>query len=157
MLDAEGGGVGASNGASDLEKGVGALKRFQQRVNTLLADFENGAAGRTKVAAQTVSRTSLSGPSTPFAEADGLYGQYNRVHAALVSLSRTLSDQIECLSIAVHAAEVGLDNVDEERRWRFAQIRARLDQEREAAQERERKALKPAPQNTDDKTVDSGW
>ncbi|MGW4034234.1 hypothetical protein ACWEFL_33900 [Streptomyces sp. NPDC004838] len=158
MLDAsEGGGSGGPSGASDLEKGVGALKRFQQRVNTLLENLENGAAGKTKVAAQTVARTSLSGVGSPFSEADGLFGQYNRVHAALVTLSRTLGDQIECLSIAVHAAEVGLDNVDEERRQRFAQIRARLDQEREAALVRERRSLKPEEQKTDDKSAESGW
>jgi hypothetical protein len=155
VLDAAGGGGAGPNGAGDLEKGVGALKRFQERVNTLLADLENGAAGRTKVAAQTVDRTSLSGGGAPFAEADGLFGQYNRVHQSLVALSRTLTDQIEGLSIAVHAAEVGLDNVDEERRVRFAEIQTRLEEERQAA-ERERRRTAP-PRETDDNTYDGGW
>lgn len=157
MLDAEGGGVGGgSNGAADLERGVQALKNFQTRVNALLAEFEGGEAGKTKVAAQTVSRGSLSGSNTPFAEADGLYAQYNRVHQALVSLSRTLGDQIECLSIGVYAAEVGSDNVEEDVRRRFAEIQARIDREHAAQQDHEKKA-KPEPQNANDKTSETGW
>ncbi|MFC4612297.1 hypothetical protein ACFO9E_31780 [Streptomyces maoxianensis] len=154
MLDGGGGGGGGgggSTGGSDLERGVDALRKFQTRVNKLLADLEEGAAGKTKVAAQTVSRASLSGANTCFGEADGLFTQYNRVHQALVSLSRTLGDQIECLSIGVHAAEVGLDNVDEDVRRRFAEIQARIDQEHAAQQDREKRA-KPDQGSTDDQT-----
>ncbi|MET9483472.1 hypothetical protein [Streptomyces sp. NPDC006638] len=135
-----GGGGGASTGGSDLERGVGALKRFQSRVKDLLADLERGAAGDTKVAAQTVARTSLSGANAAFAEADGLYAQYNRVHQSLVSLSRTLGDQIETLSIGVHAAEVGFDNVEEDVRRRYVAIQDRIEQERLAQQEQAEKA-----------------
>lgn len=155
MPEASGGG-GGSNGGSDLERGVSALRNFQRRVNALLADLESSEAGKAKVAAQTVSRASLSGGNTCFGEADGLYTQYNRVHQALVSLSRTLGDQIECLSIGVHAAEVGFDNVEEDVRRRFAVIQARIDQEHAAQRERE-KNTKPEPQNTNDTTSESGW
>jgi hypothetical protein len=131
-----GGGGGASTGGSDLERGVGALKNFQTRVNKLLAELEGGAAGNKKVAAQTVARTSLSGSNATFAEADGLYAQYNRVHQSLVSLSKTLGDQIETLSIGVHAAEVGFDNVEEDVRRRYVRIQTRIVEERKAQQER---------------------
>ncbi|MFJ6699309.1 hypothetical protein ACIQM4_24950 [Streptomyces sp. NPDC091272] len=120
---------------SDLSKGVGALRRFQSRVNVLLNDLEGGDAGRTKIAAQRVSRASLSGGNAAFAEADGLYAQYNRVHQQLTSLSKTLGYQIEALSIGVHASEVGYDNVEEEVRQRYAGIQARLTEE-QLAQER---------------------
>lgn len=144
---------GGEGGAGDLRRGVGALEKFRGRVNTLLAELEGSAAGKSKIAAQTVSRAALSGQNACFAEADGLYTQYNRVHEELVSLSKSLGDQIEYLSLGVHAAAVGFDNVDDDVRRRFYEIRVRLDAERERAQAE--KAGKPE-QNAD-KQSDSGW
>ncbi|MGW0702456.1 hypothetical protein ACWD0A_24720 [Streptomyces sp. NPDC002867] len=154
VLPAEGG--GGSGGTADLERGVGALKRFQKRVTALLTEFEGGAAGKTKVSAQTISPASLTnGGSKEFAEAHGLYNQYERVHQSLVSLSQSLGDQIEMLNIAVHAADVGFDNVDEDTRHRFAEIKARVDERRAADEEREKSTDKPqAPKNND---TDGGW
>ncbi|MFF7205921.1 hypothetical protein [Streptomyces sp. NPDC008141] len=142
MLEAEGGG-GSASGGSDLARGVGALKTFQKQINALLADFESGAAGKSKVAAQEVSRGSFSGTNMAFAEADGFFTQYNRVHSALTSLSRSLSDQIELMSIGVHAADVGYNNVEEDLRARFHTIQARLDEERKAYEQREKKQGEP--------------
>ncbi|WP_329062786.1 hypothetical protein [Streptomyces sp. NBC_01429] len=129
-----GNGSGAGNG--DLKLQIAALKKFRSHVDVLLSELEGGAAGNAKVAAQTISRSSLSGRNAPFAEADGLYSQYNRVHEALVSLSRTLGDQIEVLSIGVHAAAVGFNNVEEDVRRRYAEIRTRIDQEHEKSERR---------------------
>ncbi|SDJ69181.1 hypothetical protein [Streptomyces indicus] len=135
MLEAVGGGVGArASGAGDLEKGVGALKRFQAKVDALLSELENSAAGSTKVAQQRVSRAALSGSNLPFVEADGFFKQYNRVHEALVNLSRSLGDQLEMLQIAVRASEVGYDNLEEELRQRFYAIQTRVEAERERAE-----------------------
>lgn len=142
-----------SEGKGDLRRGVGALEQFQKRVNALLADLESSPAGKSKVAAQAVSRTSLSGQNACFAEADGLYTQYNRVHESLVTLSKSLGDQIEYLSLGVHAAAVGFDNVDDDTRRRFYEIQAHLDEEREKAQ-----AEKTAkPEQNADKQSDAGW
>ncbi|MEU0135450.1 hypothetical protein ABZ172_15700 [Streptomyces sp. NPDC006296] len=120
-----------AKGKGDLHKGVGALEKFQKSVNALLAELESSSAGRSKVAAQTVSRSSLSGHNTCFAEADALYTQYNRVHESLVTLSKSLGEQIEYLSLGVHAAAVGFDNVDDDTRRRFHEIRVEMDADRE--------------------------
>ncbi|MFE7267926.1 hypothetical protein ACFU9B_38950 [Streptomyces sp. NPDC057592] len=141
-------------GPGDLRRGVGALEKFRGRVNTLLAELDGSAAGKSKIAAQTVSRAALSGQNACFAEADGLYTQYNRVHEALVSLSKSLGDQIEYLSLGVQAAAVGFDNVDDDVRRRFYEIQERLDKEQEKAHGE--KTDKPAPQNADNQS-DSGW
>ncbi|MFE2936152.1 MULTISPECIES: hypothetical protein [unclassified Streptomyces] len=141
-------------GPGDLRRGVGALEKFQSRVNTLLGDLEGSAAGKSEIAAQTVSRAALSGQNACFAEADGLYTQYNRVHEALVSLSKSLGDQIEYLNLGVHAAAVGFENVDDEVRRRFYEIQARLDKEQEKAHGG--KTDKPEPRNADSQS-DSGW
>ncbi|MFF9572539.1 hypothetical protein [Streptomyces sp. NPDC014685] len=147
-------------GPGDLRRGVGALEKFRGRVNALLAELEGSAGGRTKIAAQTVSRAALSGQNTCFAEADGLYTEYNRVHDALVSLSKSLGDQIEYLSLGVHAAAVGFDNVDDDTRRRFYEIQVRLDKEREAqaktGAERDGKVEQPERRNTDNQS-DLGW
>ncbi|MEV3894357.1 hypothetical protein [Streptomyces anulatus] len=140
---------GGGGGTGDLRRGVGALETFKKRVDALLTDFEGSAASKTKVADQKVSRASLSGPNARFAEADGLYTQYNRVHSSLVSLSRSLGDQIEYLSLGVHAAAVGFDNVEDDIRRRFYEIQARMDAERE-------KHAKSEP-SSNDKQFESGW
>ncbi|MFJ5889531.1 hypothetical protein [Streptomyces californicus] len=137
-----------SEGAGDLRRGVGALETFKKRVDDLLVDFEGSAAAKSKVAAQAVSREALSGSNACFAEADGLYTQYNRVHKALVSLSKSLGDQIEYLSLGVHAAAVGFDNVDDETRRRFHEIQTRL----EGGDERDRTEA-----DNQVRRVKSGW
>ncbi|MEV3933738.1 hypothetical protein [Streptomyces sp. NPDC053728] len=136
-----------TKGKGDLRKGVGALEKFQKSVNALLAELESSPAGKSKVAAQTVSRTSFSGQNACFAEADGLYTQYNRVHESLVTLSKSLGDQIEYLSLGVHAAAVGFDNVDDDTRRRFYEIQADMDEERKRAQAE--KADKPEESRSD--------
>ncbi|MBT2896217.1 hypothetical protein [Streptomyces sp. McG3] len=140
---------GGGGGTGDIRRGVGALEKFKSRVDALLADFEGSAASKTKVADQKVSRASLSGPNARFAEADGLYTQYNRVHSSLVSLSKSLGDQIEYLSLGVHAAAVGFDNVEDDIRRRFYAIQTRMDAEREKHAKSE--------QDNNDKQSDSGW
>ncbi|MGW7413054.1 hypothetical protein [Streptomyces sp. NPDC054863] len=129
-------------GTGDLAKGVGALRKFQKQVNAMLTDLEGGDAGRTKIAAQRVTRAALSGTNATFAEADGLYAQYNRVHQQLTSLSKTLGFQIEKLSIGVHASEVGYNNVEEELRQRYQEIEAGLNEEQEAQRKRNDAYLK---------------
>ncbi|WP_405611512.1 hypothetical protein OG292_08750 [Streptomyces sp. NBC_01511] len=130
--------------ASNLERGVGALKKFQSQINTLLADFEGGAGGKGEIAAQSVPRTSFSGPGK-FDEAEGFSMQYNRVHTSLISLSKSLGDQIELLSIGVHAADVGYDNVEEDLRHRFHTIQTRLDEQRQAHEKQQRQDKGEAP------------
>ncbi|MBQ0984373.1 hypothetical protein KBZ10_07535 [Streptomyces sp. F63] len=123
--------------AGDLERGVDALRKFRSRIDKLLTELESGNGGSSKVALERVSRGSFSGTNLPFAEADGFFQQYNRVHKALVELSKSLGDQIEMLGIAVHAADVGFDNVENDMRRRFHEIRARLDEAARAEAKRD--------------------
>jgi hypothetical protein len=143
VLPAEGG--GGSGGTADLKRGVGELKKFRSRVDAVLADLAGGEGGTSKVAAQRVTRTSFGGD---FQQAQGFYDEYNRVHQALVLLSQKLGDQIELLTIGVHAADVGYDNVEEDERRRFHEIQGRLDRERdehERRQEEERRGTATPP------------
>ncbi|MGW5678937.1 hypothetical protein ACWEV4_28335 [Streptomyces sp. NPDC003860] len=139
---------------ADLVKGIAALSGFQRKVNVILADLNKGAGGKTAISEQRVPRGALSGGNAPFAEADGLFTQYNRVQQALTDLSRDLGLQIEALNIAVHAADVGTDNVDEERRRRFAEIETLLDQPNTNGKGT---GGPNAPKTVQDKSSDSGW
>ncbi|MFD4140498.1 hypothetical protein [Streptomyces sp. NPDC058572] len=124
--------------ASDLERGVEALKKFRSKVDGVLKDLEGGDGGAAKVAMERVTRNSLGvGAHIEFREADGFIAEYDRIRHTLVSLSKSLSDQIDMLSIGVYAADVGYDNVEEEKRQRFHEIQAQLAMERDAAAERE--------------------
>lgn len=116
-----------SAGNGDLAYGAGALQQFRSRVHTMLAAFENSEAAPGKVAAHTVTRAHLSALGTPFPEADELHAHYRHVHTGLVNLSRTLTEQIDSLSIAVHGADVGFANLEEELRRRFWTIRSRTE------------------------------
>lgn len=146
--------------AGDLERGVGALQTFQNRVDILLTELEGGAGGSRQVALERVTRESLGVGAFPFSEADDFFTQYNRVHTALVHLSKSLGDQIELLRIAVHAADVGYDNVDEDARRRFHEIRARLAREHDAAErakeQAQDKGTQPERQDATSGTTDLG-
>ena len=129
MLPADMGG----GGSADLRRGMEALTTFKKRVDGVLATFTDSAGSSTKVEAQRISRASFSGAGQ-FGEASGLYAQYHRVHERLTSLSATLGLQIEALRIAVHGADIGFDNLEEEQRRRFWEIQTRVGREHAEAQ-----------------------
>ncbi|MFH8796686.1 hypothetical protein [Streptomyces sp. NPDC017941] len=110
---------------ADLKRGLEALKKFRRRIDTLLTEFEGSDGGTSKVRDQKIARASFSGEAAPFPEADGLYSQYDQVHERLTSLSKMLGDQIEAMGIAVHGADVGFDNLEDDLRQRFWAIQTR--------------------------------
>lgn len=156
MLATEGREGAAPASDADLRRGLGALKAFRQRIVTLLTEFEASAGGSSKVGAHKLSRGSFSGEGSAFPAADGLYSQYDQVHERLTSLSKMLGDQIDAMGIAVRAADVGFDNLDEDLRQRFWAIQTRIDRDAAAAQ-RERNGLPDSPRNNGDDSSDSGW
>ncbi|EPH45931.1 hypothetical protein ABT390_36055 [Streptomyces aurantiacus] len=116
---------------ADLKRGLEALKKFRRRIDTLLAEFEGSDGGTSKVRDQKIARASFSGEAAPFPEADGLYSQYDQVHERLTSLSKMLGDQIEAMGIAVHGADVGFDNLEDELRQRFWAIQTSIHRDQE--------------------------
>ncbi|WP_367123981.1 hypothetical protein [Streptomyces phytohabitans] len=125
----------------DLQVEAKDLQSFKKRVDDILTELEKSPASRGRIADQEVPRSSFGGQ---FAEADALYGQYNRVHTLLTTLSQTLSDQIEAMGIAVMGAKNGFDGLEDDVRRRFWQIQSRAadryhgQQVRQDEQEREK-------------------
>ncbi|MEU3609399.1 hypothetical protein AB0E83_28720 [Streptomyces sp. NPDC035033] len=134
---------------SDLETGVGELKKFRDKVDGVIKNLEASAGGAAQLGQRRVTRGSFGTGRIAFAEADGFFTEYERVHSSLVALSKSLSGQIELLQIGVHAADVGYQNVEEDQRRRFHDIQARLGEERAEAIRREEEARSKVPAQPD--------
>lgn len=156
MLATDGRGGTAPSSDADLKRGLEALKAFRRRVNTLLTEFEGSAGGASEVGGYKLTRGSFSGGGSAFPAADGLYSQYNQVHERLTLLSKMLGDQIDAMGIAVHGADVGFDNLDEDLRQRFWAIQTRVDRD-EASAQREESGMPDSPRSNGDAGSDSGW
>jgi hypothetical protein len=126
----------AGAGSADLQRGVDALSSFTRNVDAVLGALDGSPAGRERVAGLALPRETLAGGSA-FGEAIGLHAQYARAHERVSSLSTAFGLQMEALRIAVHGADVGFDNLEEEARRRFREIEVELDLARERDQERE--------------------
>ncbi|MFJ1736985.1 hypothetical protein [Streptomyces sp. NPDC088254] len=124
MLPADMGG-----GSADVRRGLMALSTFKKRVDDLLKSFEDSAGGSSKVAAHSLSQTAFGMGNFP--EAKALHLEYERVHERITSLSKSLGLQLEAMQIAVHGVDVTFDNLDEDLRYRFHEIRAEVNQERD--------------------------
>lgn len=129
MLPADGG------GAADVRRGLMALSTFKKRIDDLLTDFEKSPGGSSKVASHRLSATAFG--SGDFPEAKALHLEYERVHERITALSRLLGLQIEAMRIAVHGVDVTFDNLEEEQRYRFHQIRLEVNQGRDEALHKE--------------------
>jgi hypothetical protein len=151
--------------AEGLKVGLEALGTFKKRVDAVLATFEGSPGSPQKLAAHALSEASFSG-SGGFAEAKGLHGQYERVHERLTALSKNLGLQIEAMQIAVLGAQGNFDNLDEEQRRRFWEIRTEIGRQQEEAL-REKKAAEaaaeaakhgdPEPKRSSDKQAGGGY
>jgi hypothetical protein len=146
MLPAE---AGAS---ADLRRGAEALKSFKKKVDAVLDSFESSPGNAKHVANQTISRGAFSG-SGSFGEAEDLYLQYHTVHERLTTLSKSLADQIEAMGIAVHGADVGFDNLDEDLRHRFWQLQAKIREDNKPPEDTHEKPQK----RTDDRQTGAGY
>ena len=141
---------GGAAPVKNLSLSQGALEDFKGSVDAVLRDLAESPASKSRVADQEIDRSSFSTGNSAFAEADGLFIQYNRVHTELKTLSATLSDQIEALAITVQWAKNDFGELDEDVRRRFWAIQERT-QERadEAARQKAKEAGADTPREDD--------
>ncbi|PZT68420.1 hypothetical protein DN402_10130 [Streptomyces sp. SW4] len=124
MLPADGGGS-----AADVRRGVMALSKFKKRIDDLLKTFEESDGGASKVGAHSLPATAFG--SGAFPEGTMLHREYERVHERITALSKSLGLQLEAMRIAVHGVDVTFDNLEEEQRYRFHEIRTMVNLTRE--------------------------
>ncbi|MEV7691330.1 hypothetical protein ACFW1F_28260 [Streptomyces bungoensis] len=135
---------------SGMRRGIDALKDFKGKLDAVLADFDDGHGGPSRIAQQQLSRASFGGTNAKFDEAGDLHTAYETVHSRLVHLSRTLGLHIQALQLASHAADATYDMTEEEVRRRFYEIRAKLDAQ---YQEEVKKPAAPHPARSNDKST----
>ncbi|MCX4747132.1 hypothetical protein OG455_16670 [Kitasatospora sp. NBC_01287] len=111
-------------GADKVEVEVTTLQGFKSQVDQMLTQLDSSNAGSGQIAQQTLEQTHLG---TGFPESSDLLAAYNVVHANLQTLSQTLSDQIEAMSIAVDINNRGYQNVDDSQRELLWNIRNQTD------------------------------
>ncbi|MFJ8824350.1 hypothetical protein ACIREE_21505 [Streptomyces sp. NPDC102467] len=129
MLPADMVGGPSAARAANLEVTNEALTTFQKRVDAVLRDLDSSAGSPTKVSAQSINKASLhNAGARAFPEAEDLFTAYNAVHTNLVTLSKTLSLQIEAIGIAVQGAHRGFGNLEEEQRQRFWAIQTEISE-----------------------------
>ncbi|PAZ14883.1 hypothetical protein CLM62_16835 [Streptomyces sp. SA15] len=116
-------------GSADVRRGLMALSTFKKRVDDLLTAFEDSAGGSSKVAAHGLTEAAFGMGNFP--EAKALHLEYERVHERITSLSKSLGLQLEAMQIAVHGVDVTFDNLEEDLRYRFHEIRTEVNQERD--------------------------
>ncbi|MBO8193798.1 hypothetical protein ITI46_19340 [Streptomyces oryzae] len=117
----------------DLERRVEALKKLKKRIDGVITQLDGSPGAKHKVDAKRLTRRALSGEGALFFEADDLFTKYNEVHDTLTSLSKSLRDQIDAMSIAVKIADGKFDQLEDEEKRRFWEIYARAAAQEEKA------------------------
>ncbi len=102
-----GGGSVATPSAVSVE--IETLTAFRNRVDGMLVSLDASPAAAKQISAQQLTSADLG---IGFAEADDLLGRYQQVHQQLQTLSTTLSNQINAMSIALEVSQLGYQNVE---------------------------------------------
>ncbi|GAA1265815.1 hypothetical protein GCM10009665_63680 [Kitasatospora nipponensis] len=105
--------------AQNVSVEMDTLTGFKKQVDQILTDLYGSPADSSTLANQTLEPSHVG---VGFAESGELIDGYNVVHTNLVTLSQTLSDQIEAMGIALNVSINGYQNVDESQRqslWRI--------------------------------------
>lgn len=89
-----------------------SFTKFRDRIDALLRDLRESAAGPKQVGQTVASRANFGGGSGGWAEAANIFGAHETVMSELEKLSKLLTDSIEGMSIAVLASHKGYENVD---------------------------------------------
>ncbi len=95
------------------------LTSFKKQVDDALKTLDASPASNGKVSEQTLSRTSYG---NGFTEADDLSVAYEQAHQNLQDLSKSLSDQLEALSLAIDCSHKGASDTDEKHAQRLRQL-----------------------------------
>jgi len=105
--------TGAMGDTANVKVELDTLKTFRDRVDTLLESLDGSAASPTQISHQTLEAQHLgSVVANGFTEVNDLTAMYKSVQGQLQDLSKTLSDQINAMSITIQVSQVGYQNVE---------------------------------------------
>ncbi|MEU3046047.1 hypothetical protein ABZ705_05835 [Streptomyces sp. NPDC006984] len=101
-----------------------SMTTFKREIDKLLVELEGSEAAPDKVGAGRIEPGQLG--SAAFGESAYLYSVYASVHDQVEKLSKILALQVDGLSIAVSASQVGYENIDQGVRDRMLQLAQEL-------------------------------
>ena len=106
--------------AAQLVTEAESMSSFKKEIDRLLVELEGSEAAPDKVTADRLEQSHLGNDS--FRESAYLYGIYSMVHDELEKLSKILALQVDGLSIAVAASQVGYENIDYDIKQRMLKL-----------------------------------
>lgn len=115
-------GVTSAAAAVELATELTSFTAFRNRVDEILVALKESPADATELGQDLMKRTQFGGGDHHWAEAATLFSSYQTVITELEALSKSLSDSMEGMSIAVLAAHNGYENVDIDIRRRMLAI-----------------------------------
>ncbi|MFI2350143.1 hypothetical protein ACH492_24440 [Streptomyces sp. NPDC019443] len=124
--------VGSAVSAAKLVADMETMSDFKREVDKILVDLEGSEAAPEKVSADRLEPSHFGKPE--FRESAYLYGVYSIVHDELEKLSKILALQVDGLSIAVQASQVGYENIDYDIRQRMRRLASEVQQQEQAQQ-----------------------
>lgn len=107
-------------GGTQVQAEVETLTVFKGKVDAMLQTLDGSDAAQPKISQQSLTADALG---TGFGESTSLLNAYNVVHANLETLSKTLADQIQAMSIAINVSANGYQNVETSQQETLWQIR----------------------------------
>ncbi|MEU9774061.1 hypothetical protein [Streptomyces sp. NPDC047968] len=116
--------VGPALSAVKLVTELESMTTFKREIDKLLVELEGSEAAPDKVGAGRIEPGQLG--SAAFGESAYLYSVYASVHDQVEKLSKILALQVDGLSIAVSASQVGYENIDQGVRDRMLQLAQEL-------------------------------
>ncbi|MFE3073262.1 hypothetical protein [Streptomyces sp. NPDC059247] len=104
-----------------------SMTEFKASIDGLITKLTSSEADKGKMKSDPVVRAQFGGGGAAWSEAAGVYDAYNAVLKQLVELSGLLRDCLEGLGIAVVASKDGLEQLDEDTRYKMLQIHQRTE------------------------------
>ncbi|TQF03714.1 hypothetical protein E6W39_17595 [Kitasatospora acidiphila] len=111
--------------AADLKVEVETLSEFKKKVDAMLQSLDDSDASTPKISQQSLDQDHVGA----FPDATNLLGAYDVVHQNLQTLSTTLSDQIQAMSIALNINMNGYQNVEDSQRQALWKIYNQTDEQ----------------------------
>lgn len=124
--------AGAAVAAAKLVTELESMSTFKREIDKLLIELEGSEAAPEKVTADRLEPSNFG--SASFGESAYLYSVYTSVHDQLEKLSKILALQVDGLSIAVAASQVGYENIDYDIRQRMRQLAAEVERQQPSDQ-----------------------
>ncbi|MEU5168991.1 hypothetical protein [Streptomyces mutomycini] len=115
-------GVTTAAAAVELATELTSFTKFRNRIEEILIALKESPADAKQLGQDPMKRTQFGGGDNHWAEAASLFMSYQTVITELETLSKTLSDSIEGMSIAVLASHNGYENLDIDIRRRMLEI-----------------------------------